>query len=436
MDRLNIAGLWLDPVTKQQLLEQIDQRISRGGKTFLTTVYSEFLLASMKDRGVRDLLNRADLAVADGVALPLAERFLSQPFLASAYKGRIIEAWLQLFRLCFQVLWSPQKIYHSIPAKIVGADLIWDLAELAQRQSYSIFLLGGFDDTPEQVQHQLKQRYPYLNIVGVGTTGPEDPRTIEMIKLTKPDMLLVAYGPLRQEGFIDAHLTNLPVKFAVGLGGTFDYVAGKRWVPPVWVRYAGLEWLFRLFTQPKRIKRIANAVVGLLVHLVRYKVLQSMPFRPNAVAVAVNAEGKVLLCQRNPKARKNSGRTDPFVDYWQFPQGGIDINEDIVTGAARELQEETGITSISVIGISKHQNQYDWPNANRPILWQNFQFRGQEQRTVFFQFNGTDKEIELDKTELVNYRWCGLDEAKTLVASERKAHATAVLTELQALMSR
>lgn len=430
MAKLDIAELQLDALTKAELLQTIDHRLKSGEQTFVTTLYSEFLLAGMQDRAVRDLLNRADLAVADGVALPLAERFLQEPFLSRSYVGKILEAWVQLFWKGALILLHPASIYVRVPEKIVGADLIWDLARLAEQGNHSVFLLGGFDDTPELVQRRLQTKFPKLNVVGASSLGPESDQVLEELRLARPDLLLVAYGPLRQEAFIDAHLHRLPVKLAIGLGGTFDYVAGKRMKPPGWMRRTGLEWFFRLLTQPHRLLRIFNAVVGLAVHLVRYKVLTSLPYRANAVAVVVNPAGRVLMCQRNPIARKNSGRKDLFIDYWQFPQGGLDPQEELVEGATRELAEETNLNNVTPLGVATYTNQYDWPNANRPLLWQRFLFRGQSQRTVFFRFAGSDDEIQLDKQELVAFRWCTMAEAITLAAPERKAHAKAVLGEL------
>ena len=157
-------------------------------------------------------------------------------------------------------------------------------------------------------------------------------------------MILVAFGPITQERWIVQHLPNLPASFAIGLGGTFDYIVGIRSAPPAFIRAIGLEWLYRLFTQPHRIKRIYQAVWGLILSLVRYKVFDTYPYRRNGVAIVVNKENKILLCKRA------FAIFDKFTeDYWQFPQGGLEEQEREVEGTMRELKEETGMHSVEVL---------------------------------------------------------------------------------------
>src|SRR6185295_7779858 len=103
------------------------------------------------------------------------------------------------------------------------------------------------------VKRELLKRHPKLILVGVSGKGPEDPQVLREITEAKPDLLFVAYGPIRQDVWIAEHLPDLPVSLAIGLGGTFDYIAGIRKAPPRFIRSTGLEWLYRLFTQPSRL---------------------------------------------------------------------------------------------------------------------------------------------------------------------------------------
>lgn len=434
--KISVAGLNVDSITKGELLEVLARRIRNREKTFMTTLYSEFLYASLKDREARALLNQADIAVPDGIGILWADYFLSQKFGVKNFYAKIAQAWLQIVLTGASILLQPRKLYQKFPEKIVGADLAWDLAELARKHQFSVFIWGGYNDTPEIVKAKFQKQFPGINIVGVSSKPKGDSATIQEIVSLQPNMLLVAFGPLEQERWIVSNLKHLPVTFAVGLGGTFDYIAGKKSAPPRAVRAAGLEWLYRLITQPARIRRIYEAVWGLILALVRFKVFESMPFRKNAVAVVVNRENKILVCKRRIGAAKNGANPYNILsDYWQFPQGGLDEGEEFIAGGQRELAEETGINSVKVIGVAKFINQYHWENGVRPLLSSKYQFKGQEQRTILFRFEGPEREIQLDQAELVEYRWVTKDEVAKVVANERAPHAIAVLGELSEILN-
>ncbi len=421
--QVTVGTLKLNPITKPALLSELKERISSGKKTFLTTLYSEFLYHSLRHRDIKDMLDKADLAIADGIGILWADYFLSRPFSVSNYYLKIIQAWWQVVYTGASILFYPKNLYQTFPEKIVGADLFWDLAKLADENNLSVYLLGGYDDTPLIVKQKLLKQFPNLNIVRVNNKTPHDTAEIKAeINLLKPDMVLVAFGPLVQEKWIVANLENLDIKFVVGLGGTFDYVAGKKSVPPRFVRKVGLEWLYRLITQPQRIVRIYEAVWGLILSLVRYKVFESMPIRPNAMGVVINKNNEVLIVQRNPQdpylIDTGDANSSKFKNYWQFPRGGVDGKETFVESATRELWEETGLKNIKVISEAKGTVSYGWVNARRRLIGNVYKHRGQEQHIVFFEFNGTDKDIVLDNRELVDFSWVKVSELKSIFHPE------------------
>lgn len=433
MDKqIDIAGLKVDAITKEQFFVQLEKRIEQGQQTFVTTPYSEFLYNALRDREVMTLLNSSDIAVPDGVGILWAEYFLGQPLTRQNYWLKIIQAWLQVIFTGAQILLRPKKLYQTFPEKIVGADLLWDIAKFAQTKNCSIFLAGGFGDTPQLLKTLLEQRYPGLQIVGASNASPDDPDLQQEIIVAQPDFVLAAFGPIRQERWIARHLKVWPVKMAIGLGGSFDYAVGKKLHPPKFIRAAGLEWLYRLATQPTRAKRIYQASWGLILSLVRYKVLSSMPLRRNGSIVVVNKSHQVLVCRR-AEAPVRASRKE-LHNYWQFPQGGLGKGESIADGAARELREETGIHSATILGVSQFTNSYSWQNSQRNLLRRRHKYSGQEQQTVFFLFTGDDSEIQLDPRELIDYQWVPMDEVTKILAQERVPYATAVLQELAELL--
>lgn len=435
MTKVFIAGLGVDSLTKEQLLQETTQRLTAHTKTFIVTAYSEFLFKSMVDKGVRSILNTADFVVPDGVGILWAHRFLSIPFHAQSFYGKIVEGFWQIVYSGLGIVVRPSSIREIFTEKIVGADLFWDLAALAEQQHVSVYLLGGFGNTPHIVAKKLTSRFPNLSIAGVSNKNVTDKSIVDDIIAAKPGMLFVALGPITQEQWIATHIDQLPIKLAIGLGGTFDYVAGTVAHPPRFIRNIGLEWAYRLFTQPKRIKRIWNATFGLCRALLRYKIFTSLPYRPNVVVVVQNAQGEILVCKRNVK-RVNLrwfGRdaNEPgFENYWQFPQGGIDKDETKEDAAVRELREETGITSALLISVSKHTHTYDWPSAKQSLLGSPSRFRGQKQYVAYFSFTGSDNEITVDNHEFVDYKWVKIGELLEVLSKERHPLAQIVQEDL------
>lgn len=431
--KIDIAGLKISPVRKTELTSVIAERIKSQQKTFVCTPYSEFLFASFSKPEFRDVVNSADFAISDGIGILWARYFLTQPLFFKGYFLSILESWLQVVWTGASILLSPKRLYQNgIPEKIVGADFAWDLANLAAENNFSLYLLGGMGDVPELTAKELKNKFPNLNIVGASNKDMNDETIFDDLNLVKPDMLFVAFKAQAAEEWIAANLESLPVKFVIALGGTFDYVAGKKKQPPRFVREAGLEWLYRLITQPSRVKRIFNATWGLVLGLVRYKVFDNAGFRANGVAVVVNKEGKILLCKRLDGYSKTGTKNNQVLkNTWHFPQGGYEKNEDAVLATSRELYEETGIKNVEVLGQSKYQYIYTWNNASRRLIrYKIYKAKGQTQTTIFFKFLGDDSEVKLDGREIEQFAWLTPEEILQKIEPERVFHAEKVLAEL------
>ena len=429
--KIDVAGLKIDAITKAELLEQIKQRVLAKQKTFVTTPYSEFLYAGLRSKETRALLNSADFSIPDGIGILWAHVFMTQPFTFSNFYLKILQAWCQVVWTGASILMKPSRIYKDIPEKIVGADLAWDLAELAAKNNFSIYLLGARGEIAKKVADKFINKFPNIKIAGTSNKDISDPSIFSDITKAAPDIIFVAFSRLSSEAWIKENLKDLPASLAIGLGGTFDYIAGAKIAPPKFIRAIGLEWLYRLITQPSRLKRIIDATWGLVLGLVRYKVWTSTPLRKNGVAVVVNKFGKILLCRRVPAPAKHGG--DPHVilnDYWQFPQGGLDEGEDPLEGTKRELFEETSIKSLELIKVADYINSYEWNNANRPFITNRFKHRGQEQITAILKFIGSDEEIHLDQRELIDYKWVNSQDVDKIIAPDRRRHAEIILAEL------
>jgi putative (di)nucleoside polyphosphate hydrolase len=129
-------------------------------------------------------------------------------------------------------------------------------------------------------------------------------------------------------------------------------------------------------------------------------------YRPNVGVVVFNEEKKVLLCQRNGMSSSNS---------WQFPQGGIELEEDAISAGLRELKEETSVVSVRFVAKHKKLLRYDFPKEmasfyKKPDRWN---YVGQEQTWILLYFYGNDSEINLEtpEKEFSNYKWSSFSDA-------------------------
>ncbi|MEK7617802.1 MAG: WecB/TagA/CpsF family glycosyltransferase [Patescibacteria group bacterium] len=459
MQKLDVAGLKIDVISKSELLRLMESRTKTPKQTWVTTVYSEFLYAALREPKTMKMLNQADIAIPDGIGIFWAQKFLEMPFTAKNYWLKIIEAYWQAIASLFSLPFVRRsKGEGPLKDRIPGSELIWDIAEMTAKNNLSIYLLGGFGNTPEIVSQKLSSFMsahmpadistnvkttvsPKLDgrhktgIVGVSNKNPEDFSTVYDIQNKEPNILLVAYGPIKQEKWILENQDKLPsVKLFMGVGGTFDYIAGKRLAPPALVRKIGLEWLWRLFTQPHRIKRIWKATFGLISALIKYKVFESLPLRQNVVSVILNDKNQILVCKHsvnNPEDKLFGFNRSDIIDHWQFPQGGQDGNEELAQTGIKECQEEVGLTKIKFIASSQKTHSYHYFNARRPFLGQFARQRGQHQHIVYFRHLGADIDVKVDNIEFQDYKWVDLSNLEKTLHEFRKPLAKIVMEDLK-----
>jgi N-acetylglucosaminyldiphosphoundecaprenol N-acetyl-beta-D-mannosaminyltransferase len=428
--KIDLLGIHVNTETRSQVLDLIEQNLAHNKTTFIVTPYSEFFQRCFRDQKFRSVLNSADIAIPDGISTVWLAHYLSLPLKSQDFYFKVIEAFFQMIWSGLQIIFAQNKIHDVIPQRIPGSDFFWDLVKLASRKKLKIFLLGGHGDTPQIVKQKVLEKYPNASIVGVSNTNPSDPNLIRQIKESSADLLLVAFGPGSQEIWIYENLYATSAKIAIGLGGTFDYIAGKRKLAPTWIRKTGLEWLYRLITQPYRVKRIWNATYGFLLGTIRFKVWQTTGLRKNVVGVIINARNEIFIASRilDPKfASIGEGS-----EHWQFPQGGANDHENLESAILREIQEETGISRIKVLGQAEQTHFYVWNNTIRPLLFNPFKYRGQQQTIFFLRFEGRDSEIQIDNEhkEFLDWKWVSISELEGSVHPYRLPLVKIVLAEI------
>lgn len=426
LPKIDLMGLEITAAPKSAILAALSERVRQRRKTFVVTPYSEFFYYAAKDYRFRGAVNAADFSLPDGISLQLLAYYFSKPLTVSGYYAKIIQAAAQEVVALFTTLLNKKKLTQVIPERISGADFFWDVARLCDQQGFSMFLLGGFGDTGALAAEQIRNKYPNVRI-GHSPANPNDQEGIEAINAAKPDFVLVAYGPVRQELWIQEHLPHIHAIAAIGVGGTLDYAAGKKPRAPKAIRRMGLEWLYRLLTQPKRIRRMWHATFSMLLAALRHKVFSTLGYRPNAAGIVINEKKQVLVFRRS---RRKFSHNSNAGQHWQFSQGGIEPGENPEQGALREMKEELGTDKFAVLGTARETYRYDWNHYFRPLFWRNWKMKGQEQYIVFLKFTGVDSDLRLDTREIDQFKWVDPGELPEIIHPMRSEMLQVMLSSL------
>lgn len=379
--QIHVLGSKLDLFSVEEVFAMLERRFKKGDQSHIVTINPEICLLAEADEAYQKVLNRADLGLADGV-------------------GIRVGAFLLGIRR---------------PERITGRMVADTLCRLAVQLNEPIFLLGGKEGVAAAAGEALRARWPNLKIVGA-ETGPDaehfslnDERLRQRIKDSGARILLVAFGAPKQEEWIAANKKALPgVKIFVGVGGFFDYEAGMVSKPPLWVQNMGLEWAFRLFTQPGRVKRVWRATAVFLSRIIVWKIRTIFIFRKNVVAMIIDKPRQRVLVVSPWWSEETR---------WQFPQGGVDEGETSEQAVMREMREELGTDAFRIVDTLPQAHKYTWPHWYRFVKG----YRGQVQDLFLLEFTGDDSDIQLGKTnELLRWEWITAEHLLTNLAPARR----------------
>jgi N-acetylglucosaminyldiphosphoundecaprenol N-acetyl-beta-D-mannosaminyltransferase len=225
VDSLFVLGVRIDAVTFEQVLTCIEDFIADGRPHQIVTVNPEFVMAAQTDAEFRGIINSSALALPDGVG----------------------------------VSWASRRQGRPLPDRIPGVDLVERLAALSMDRGYRLFFLGAMPGVADEAVEELRECYPGMAVAGTYVGSPlreEEAAIVEQVRATRPHVLFVAYGAPAQDHWIARNMDRLGVPVCIGVGGSFDYIAGVHPRAPRWMRQLGLEWLHRLITQPWRWRRM------------------------------------------------------------------------------------------------------------------------------------------------------------------------------------
>jgi 8-oxo-dGTP pyrophosphatase MutT (NUDIX family) len=220
-------------------------------------------------------------------------------------------------------------------------------------------------------------------------------------------LLFVTLGSPFQEKVIYHQMPKLPsIRLAMAVGGSFDFLTGKRKRAPRWLRAIGLEWFWRLAIQPSRWRRIYRAVLVFPYKFIRWKVFLPYFYRSNVVCLLYKKEGdgyKIFIVERTDKK-----------DHWQLPQGGTKA-ETLMEAGARELREEIGSDKFRAIAAMPNLWKYDFgSDTGKYKVQRHAGYRGQRQGLFIAEYLGQDSEIKINYFDHSAWRWV---EAEKLIES-------------------
>jgi len=221
--RVNILNGQFDPLTLAQLVDATFGLLHEGRRGWLCTVNVAILMMMRDDRRLQQFVDRAALVVADG-----------QP-----------------------LVWYARWLGHPLPERVAGIDLIDALCERAAREGKRVYLLGASEEIVAKAARRLRDRVAGLELEYSSGYFSDDEASVraDHVRVSGAEILFVAMGVPRQEYFIEAQWERLGVSIAIGVGGSFEVLAGRRSRAPSWMQHSGLEWVFRLVQEPRRLFR-------------------------------------------------------------------------------------------------------------------------------------------------------------------------------------
>lgn len=240
--RVNVAGIEVDNLTEEETVAAIARMMEAGGPQYLCVINAAKAVAASRDVKLGEALRHATLVTADGMS----------------------------------VVWAARLLGKRLKERVTGIDLFERLVAQAATRGWSVFFFGARDESVRGVVERFTREHPGLRVAGWrnGYFDPAEADAVaEAIRRSGADVLFVAMGSPAQEYWIAANLERTGVRFAMGVGGSFDHLSGRKPRAPLWMQRAGLEWLHRLLREPRRLWRrylLGNAqFIGLVIQQFR-----------------------------------------------------------------------------------------------------------------------------------------------------------------------
>jgi N-acetylglucosaminyldiphosphoundecaprenol N-acetyl-beta-D-mannosaminyltransferase len=223
--RVNILGVGISAITLPQALEQISAWIENLACQYVCVCTVHTVMECQRNEAMRRAVNGAGLATPDGMPL----------------------------------VWLSRRQSEATVSRVYGPDLMLALAQLSVERGYRHFFYGGAPKVAELLADKLQVRLPGFKVAGTISppfhplTAEEEARFVQQINQARPDVVWVGLGTPKQDLWMAAQRSHLNAPVLIGVGAAFDFHTGRLPQAPYWMQQAGLEWLFRLWQEPRRL---------------------------------------------------------------------------------------------------------------------------------------------------------------------------------------
>lgn len=218
--RTQICDVPVDVLTMEESIAAARELIQLGGTHQHVAINAAKVVAARRNPILREILSTCAISNADGQS----------------------------------IVWASKLLGRRVPERVTGIDFMLRMWEVAAEQDYRVFLLGSKPGTVRKAADAARAQG--VNVVGARSgywTPEEEPDVVAEVAATRPDLLFVGLPTPRKEEFLHRHLAGLRASLAVGVGGSFDVVAGEVSRAPAWMQQCGLEWLHRMRQEPRRL---------------------------------------------------------------------------------------------------------------------------------------------------------------------------------------
>ncbi len=239
--RIHLLGSDLDALTMNETLLRIEHLILNQKPSQHVVINASKINLMAEDAALRAIVNESPLVNADGQSIVWAARFLG----------------------------------YDVPERVTGIDLFENLVALAAQKNWRLYYFGATEEVVKCVVDKHLKAYPGLEIAGFRNGYFDDLESVQIaqeIRASRADILFVAFSSPKKEFWVHSHKEMMQVPFAMGVGGSFDVLAGKTKRAPRWMQKAGLEWFYRFIQEPRRMfKRYIIGNFRFLTHVLREK---------------------------------------------------------------------------------------------------------------------------------------------------------------------
>lgn len=224
MQRVHFLNTSVDSLTMEESIDRVRTIIRAGRPVQHVVVNAAKIVMMQKDERLRKIVNSCELINADGQA----------------------------------VVWAAKVLGHELPERVAGIDLMHEVIKLAAAEGYRVYFFGATEEVVQKVVATMQASYPALQVAGFRNgyfSAEDDAEIIRAINDSRADIVFLGFSSPRKEYWLAEHLQELKAPFCMGVGGSFDVIAGVTRRAPVWMQKAGLEWFYRFSQEPGRLWR-------------------------------------------------------------------------------------------------------------------------------------------------------------------------------------